>query len=219
MIKINRGPKPDILVEKESVWTDEYLRLRAGDSTIPQAASTRYRHPQIKEAATADTYEKCVYCESLPLHVSPGNVEHLLPKSRFPELVVRWDNLAFVCPDCNTAKGPYYHPEEPVVNPFLEEPSEFIRFAGPLVFEQPGNRRGIVTIRKLKLDRGDLVERRADHLRKIQSLLNTWALIPEGPARDELAAEISQRAEDPGEYAAATRGFLAISNFAPSGSS
>ncbi len=209
VIRLRRGQKPAILVANEQAWTAEYLRLRAGDPNVPQAAATRYRHPDIKAQVKADSYNKCIYCESCPLHVSPGAVEHILPKAHFPNRVVDWTNLGFVCTDCNTTKGDYQSDTEPIVDPFHEEPERFIRFAGALVFEQPGERRGIVTIRKLGLHRGELVERRADHLRGIQTLLNSWAQMPQGPARDEVAEEIRERAADSGEYAAATRAFLA----------
>ncbi len=154
-----------------------------------------------------------MYCESRPLHVAPGDVEHLLPKSRFPDLIVEWDNLAFVCPDCNRGKGDYYDQSEPVINPFVEDPAAHLRFAGPLVLELPADARGIVTIRKLKLDRAELVERRADHIRHLQDAVNSWAALPDGPARDEVAAGIRALAHDSGEYAAVTRSFLALIDF------
>jgi hypothetical protein len=97
MIRLRRGSKPQVLVANERPWTDAFRRLRAGRDNIPRAAATRYRHPDIKAAVISDAHGKCVYCESRPLHVAPGDVEHLLPKSRFPDLIVEWDNLAFVC--------------------------------------------------------------------------------------------------------------------------
>jgi uncharacterized protein (TIGR02646 family) len=213
VIRLRKGPEPQVLVENAATWTAEYLRLQAREDGVPAAAAVRYRHPEVKAAVKRDAHGKCIYCESEPLHVTPGDVEHLLPKSRFPELVVAWDNLAFVCPDCNRAKGDFHDETQAVVNPFREDPGQFLHFAGPMVFERAGSTRGIVTVRKLELDRAELVERRADHLRKIQSLLHTWALLPEGPARDEIASEIRVRAEDPGEYAATTRAFLQQSGF------
>ena len=213
MIRIIRGPKPAILVEREREWTEEYRRLRDGDPGVPQAARTRYRHREIKDAVVRDSHEKCIYCESSPRHVAPGDVEHLKPKSRFPDEVVEWENLGFVCPECNLAKRDYYDDREPVVNPYTEDPDEFLRFGGPMVFEQPGNARGIVTIRRLELDRPELFERRADHLRGLQDLLNVWASLPNGPAKKAIAADIRKAREDPEEYAAASRAFLAAIGF------
>jgi uncharacterized protein (TIGR02646 family) len=213
VIPINRGPKPDILVEKEQEWTEEYRRFLDGDSGVPDAARTRYRHTEIKDALIRDSHEKCIYCESAPRHVAPGDVEHLKPKSHFPDQIVEWENLGFVCPECNLAKSDFYDDSEPVIDPYTEDPANFLRFGGPMVFEQPGSARGIVTIRKLELDRLELFERRADHLRRLQDLLNVWTSIPSGPAKDEIAAEIRNAREDPQEYAAASRAFLAMSGF------
>lgn len=209
MIRLTRGPKPKVLAENEERWTKEYAELRAGGD-VPKAAAFRYRDPEIKEAVIRDSHRKCIYCESRPLHVTPGDVEHQRPKSKFPQEIVNWENLGFVCPDCNREKGDFHDDAEPMVDPFNEDPAMFIRFAGPAVFEQPGSRRGIVSIRKLSLDRAELLERRGEHLRKVQSLLNSWAALPDGPARDEIASEVRALANDPGEYAAATRAFLAL---------
>jgi hypothetical protein len=194
-------------------WTDEYVRLRRGEDGIPDATRYRYRDPEIKQAVLEESYEKCIYCESKPRHVSPGDVEHLKPKAAFPELIVEWSNLGFVCPECNRAKGDFHDETEPIVNPYLEEPSDYLYFAGAWVFERPGNARGIVTIKKLALDRGSLVERRFEQIRAIQDLLNVWAALRDGAAKDEIAAEIRKRAEDRSEYAACIRSFFRSSGF------
>lgn len=213
MIPVSRGQWPQILAEKAEEWTEEYRRYLANDPEVPAEAAIRYRHRDIKAALIRDSHEKCIYCESAPRHVAPGDVEHIKPKRHFPDLVVDWENLGFVCPECNTAKGDYFDNTEPVVDPYNEDPAEFIRFGGPMVFEQPGNGRGIVTIRKLELDRPELLERRAEHLRDLQNLMNSWAAMPEGPAKDQLAEDIQAASNEPAEYAAASRAFLDISGF------
>lgn len=213
MIRLHRGPKPEVLVQNAVTWTGEFLRLKNGDTTVPEAAATRYRNPEIKTAVVADSHGKCIYCESRPLHVTPGQVEHILPKSVFPEKIVEWSNLGFVCPDCNREKSDFHDAEEPIVDPFVEDPADFLWFAGPMVFERAGSARGIVTIHKLALDRAELMERRAEHLRSLQTLLNVWARLPDGSARGAVAEQIRAHADDPGEYAAATQSFLEDAHF------
>jgi len=47
--------------------------------------------------------ESCSYCER-KLY-SATQVEHVLPKSRHPELICQWDNLLLACANCNPTKG------------------------------------------------------------------------------------------------------------------
>jgi uncharacterized protein (TIGR02646 family) len=215
MIRINRGEIPAVLADNAQNWTDEYARLKAGESGVPAAAETRYRHRDIKEALKRDAHNKCVYCESRPLHVSPGDTEHIAPKSKFPEKIVEWDNLAFVCRECNQAKGEYFDVALPLIDPFNEEPSDFLLFAGAMIFRKPGSDRGLVTIKKLELDRPELVERRHERLLEIHSLLDICARMPESSARAEIVNEIRRRVADDSEYAASARAFLSASQFEP----
>lgn len=208
MIRLTKAPSPRVLVDRGGVWTDEFARRREGDLTVPGAALTRYRHPEIKAAVVAEANGKCIYCESLVQHVYPGDVEHMKPKSRFPQLVVDWENLAFVCSACNSAKGDYFEENEQLVNPFEEDPDNFFVFYGPIVFARDGNLRGIATRGKLRLDRAELIERRTDQLRSIGHQIETWAALPAGAAKDEVARELRSYGEPPAPYSAFVRNLL-----------
>src|SRR5688572_25480092 len=124
MIRLTKLEKPEILVENEEPWTTEYLEYVAGGRTPPEPS--RYRHGQIKAAIQLETSEKCAYCESKVLHTYFGDVEHILPKSRLPELVVKWENLTFVCAQCNNRKRDYYDPEHPLIDPYVDNPEEHL---------------------------------------------------------------------------------------------
>jgi 5-methylcytosine-specific restriction endonuclease McrA len=211
VIRVIKGPIPSVLRRHATKWREEYRRrVVEGDESVAKAAETRYRDSEIKQGVLAEANEKCIYCESKPRHVSPGDVEHLLPKSRFPELIVEWRNLGFVCSECNRRKGDYFDENEPIINPFVEDPETFLLFAGAIVAERPGSRRGIVTIKTLDLGRGELVERRTELLRQAQSLINTWAGMPAGPAREAVAEGIRAMGSDSSEYAAAARSYLRL---------
>lgn len=67
-----------------------------------------------------------------------------------------------------------------------------------------------MTIKTLDLGRGELVERRTELLRQAQSLINTWAGMPVGPAREAVAEEIRAMGSDSSEYAAAARFYLRL---------
>lgn len=45
--------------------------------------------------------ERCMYCEDAPAN----EVEHVRPKSLYPELTFRWENFLFACGLCNGPKG------------------------------------------------------------------------------------------------------------------
>lgn len=48
---------------------------------------------------------KCQCCGARPQFGSPLHVDHVKPRSRFPELELDVDNLQVLCEDCNLGKG------------------------------------------------------------------------------------------------------------------
>ena len=208
MIRMTKGKKPAILEERADQWTQEHLGLLDACDAVPDTVRYRYRHPDIKKALRAESSDKCIYCESKISHVFPGETDHLAPVSKRPDLYVRWENLAYVCKDCNRAKGAYYSEAEPLIDPFTVEPGNHLAFFGPLVFHRPGDDLGLRTVGRLKLRRSSLVERRGDVLEKLQLMIDRWAQMPEGPTREFLREDIMERVGDSHEYAAAARAFL-----------
>jgi len=47
----------------------------------------------------------CECCGSAPTKRRPLHVDHIMPRSRFPELSLVLDNLQVLCADCNLGKG------------------------------------------------------------------------------------------------------------------
>jgi hypothetical protein len=207
VVPITKGPKPPVLVEKAEEWTAEYVRYVAGES-VPLAAQTRYRHPEIKAAVKAETWSKCVYCESRVSHVSPGDVEHIIPKSVRPELVVEWLNLTHACTVCNRQKGDVYDPDLPFLNPYLDDPEMFLSFCGPWVCHQSGATRGYVTRRRLSLNRPDLLQKRVELLESLQTLLDRHDSEADVAVRAYLLDQLLEYAAASGEFAATARSFL-----------
>lgn len=80
----------------------------------------------IKNALLAESYSKCAYCEA-PIGAGHReiHVDHFMPKSKYPETVVQWDNLIPSCPHCNKSKSDIDPSEYPIVNPYKDEPKEF----------------------------------------------------------------------------------------------
>ncbi|SRR6266403_339664 len=115
MIKLEKLEEPKVLRDNGAVWTEEYLTART-DGTLTDAIRYRYRQPAIKTAIRDETSEKCAYCESKITPTYPGDVEHILPTSEFPDLVCSWPNLTLACGECNRRKSNYYSREEPLIN-------------------------------------------------------------------------------------------------------
>jgi hypothetical protein len=208
MIGLRKVEPPAVLVEKGSEWTEEYLAGVESGVWPSEAAKTRYRHPEIKTKIRQETADKCAYCEAKVTHVYPGDCEHILPKSRRPELVVDWENLTFVCSECNRRKSDYYEPELPLVNPYSDVPETHLRWYGPMVLAANGDNLGRVTIRLLELSRAPLVERRSERIRQLRNLVEVWESTEDAAYRLVLWKEIVREADCEKEYSACAKQFI-----------
>jgi uncharacterized protein (TIGR02646 family) len=206
VIQVQKGAEPDVLRINKSAWTEEFMRLVAEGRG---ASFTRYRIPAIKDAILAETHKKCAYCESKMRHVAYGDVEHVLPKTARPDLVVEWSNLTLACDRCNTNKGTYFSEHEPLVHPHEDEPEQHLLFAGPMAMSVVGDRKGERTLLRLDLNHTSLVERRMEKLLALKEQIERWHELDDGSDRDLFARMIRSQAEDAEEYAATARDFLA----------
>lgn len=115
MIHVDKGEKPTVLQENETSWTQEYLKARNSGNPVSPSIRFRYRHPTIKSALVQESHGKCIYCER---KVATGETDHVRPVSQRPDQVFIWENLGFVCKECNMYKSDYYDESEPLLNPF-----------------------------------------------------------------------------------------------------
>ncbi|MBP59437.1 MULTISPECIES: HNH endonuclease [Idiomarina] len=208
MIKLDKLAKPAVLAANEAVWTKEYIRLKNGDTTVPKAAQFRYRHPDIKEALREEASDKCIFCESKISHIFPGETDHIIPISKKHEDVVNWYNLGYVCKECNRFKSNYHDDNLPLLNPFVDEPSEHLMFFGPLVLAKTGQNRGQITTDLLQLSRAALVERKKEKIEKVKALLDRAESLPEGDAREFLLEQARQESAPEREFSATISAFL-----------
>ncbi len=116
------------------------------------------------------SFDKCMYCESKISHVYYGDVEHIKPKSKFPELEFEWGNLGFVCARCNGLKGDKYDARAPFIDPYEEDPSNHIVALGSMLFHKPGCERGEITILVIDLNRIELMTRRAERMMRLHAM-------------------------------------------------
>lgn len=160
MIPIAKGPTPAILEQRGDEWTAELLAVIAANDDSKSKRKSRYNHPQVKAALIEETHGKCAYCESKVLHITYGDIEHIIPKSPHPEVTYVWANLTLACDKCNTNKGEV----ENLADPYSDPVDQFFHFAAHWMFHAPGNERAQFTLLTLQLNRPDLVERRKDEI-------------------------------------------------------
>jgi len=109
----------------------------------------------VRERLEADFNRKCCYCED---GFIKGEVEHFLPKSKFPHLEFDWENLLWACHRCNIMKLAKVNSiANPIVETDLIPPFEFDidgGIAGSL------NPKATITVETCGLNRPDLKDKR-----------------------------------------------------------
>lgn len=167
MIKLNKLNEPKILSDNYQVWTDELILLQAKEQLsgkkISKHLKTKYNHKEIKDQLKKETFKKCAYCESKFLSTSFGDIEHVVPKTFKVEMWFKWTNLTLACQVCNNNKSDYYSTTDPLLDPYVDEIDEHIFFGGSMLFSK--SLKGALTIRKLDLNRIDLIEARNWYLK------------------------------------------------------
>lgn len=168
---------PKILSDKSLDWRDELLTILASGKKPTDVIKARYRHPEIKAALIAETNGKCAYCESKVRHITHGDIEHIVPKSKVPAKHYEWENLTLACDKCNENKGDHFiedlgHSHNTLVDPYVDDPAKHFHFMRELVLPLPTNMKAKTTYQLLELGRSELVER----WRERMNFLDTFVL-------------------------------------------
>jgi hypothetical protein len=210
MIKLWRGASPLWLIDNATRLLDGYKRA------APKSRPRVWRHSSIISSLKLTTNGKCMYCESLIAATSFAAVEHIRPKSKFPDLVVDWDNLGICCDRCNLAKLDYWtdEPSLRLINPYTDNPADHIEFIGPMAVPVLGSDRGKNTIRQLKLvQRDDLFVARARRIQELDARLQLWYNERRPAFRQLYADDILEFINTTQEYSAALSSFAAFRGF------
>ena len=192
MISLRKLAPPSILAENSAEWTTEYLRALNGHRAMPNI-SAWFGHPLVKSQLLAETNGKCAYCESRLLVSDYAHVEHIRPKSRFPEECFNWNNLTLACAKGNISKGDYYDENIPLLNPYQDDVDSRLDSAGPLIRWQAGDNSAELTIRKLKLEgieRLELLLERGRVISEVEGLISRMELMQTGSLCDELRSTV-----------------------------
>jgi len=166
----------------------------------PDRLAGNYKHPANKASLKDACNDKCMYCESKISHIDHAHVEHIKPKSKYPELKFKWTNLGYSCPKCNNAKGQKFSTQTPYLDPYAEDPSSHLFLSGSLYFPRNGSERAELTIRDIELNRPSLVERRYLLICQIDIALKACFRTENADIRAAAFKEIEREAEDRAEF-------------------
>jgi uncharacterized protein (TIGR02646 family) len=98
---VNRGQEPPGLVPIRLTYTQAWIdHYNSGIGKRP----TDKRWIDFIDQLSASFAGCCGYCETR----CKGVVDHLRPKSKFPDLVYEWHNWVFSCHDCNQNKRSHW---------------------------------------------------------------------------------------------------------------
>ena len=151
------------------------IKLNRPPCPYPKALENKdYKHPKNKEVLKNASHDKCMYCESKISHTYPGDVEHIKPKAadKFPELEFAWDNHGYCCWKCNNEKSDKYFDGIEFINPYDEEPENYLYAFGAFIFHKQWSERGEITVREIKLNRPELIEKRGTRISAIQKAID-----------------------------------------------
>lgn len=136
MIKLNKGPKPAVLVANQTTWSSDLQALitqYGSYKDIPKKEKTsainHYKNDEILNALKQDPGgKKCVYCETLLEVSSFSNIEHYHPKSLYPLEIFEWGNMFMGCTMCNSNKNNFDTVNKPFIHPLNEDPERYLTF-------------------------------------------------------------------------------------------
>lgn len=208
MIALSRQPIEDGLRAAIEARIAQYQELLDNGTPIPESLQRAYNTPEMKLHLLKETRNKCAYCESLMRHVDYGDIEHIVPKTRSAKHRYDHTNLTIACGVCNTGKGTYDSQSTPLLNPFEDVVEQHLLPLGPLVIRVPGSDRGLVTERRLALNRAHLVERRTERIQSIGSLLDQIQQTKKPEVREVLETQVLKECGDDGEFAFIVRAYV-----------
>ncbi len=190
VIRLHKSePAPEIVAELAG-RTERFLELSAAGEPIPESLARGYSTPLIKTLLRQETADKCAYCESKVSHIDYGDVEHIISKDADPNLRYDFSNLTYACSICNNRKRNYHDEELPLLNPYVDDPSDHLHAAGPMVLGNAGSERGYVTAGQLRLNRSELIQRRAERIDRVQILVRAWETATSAGSRQVIQNQI-----------------------------
>ncbi|MGB0562292.1 MAG: HNH endonuclease [Spirulinaceae cyanobacterium] len=167
-----------------------------------------YKHPDNKQALRGASADKCMYCESKVAAVDHAEIEHIKPKSKYPELTYVWKNLGYVCSRFNNAKGNQYDQNTSLIDPYSEDPEIHLSTWGKFFIQRQGSERGELTIATIQLNRPELLEKRLTRIEAIRRAVDACYRTKNLSLRKVALESLHREAEPDQEYSLFVRAFL-----------
>ncbi|MBM3114545.1 hypothetical protein [Jeongeupia naejangsanensis] len=172
MIKLQRNPKPEIIINNEENWNEALknaISTHGSYSKIPKEIKEKllihYKHPSIKTSLFSSSFQKCAFCEAKPAESGNIEVEHYAPKSKHPDLTFCWENFLPACRKCNEHKDDHDTILEPIINPYNNDPEKIFYYEDIRILANNDNKKiGSLTIEVCGLNSARLMRPRADIL-------------------------------------------------------
>lgn len=149
------------LIERPTELTDEVQQQLTVEYKKDHSKCV-WKQPYIEKALLAMSHNKCAYSEQYINQESAYmEIDHFKCKSLYEDCVVEWGNLLPSCQKCNRTKWNHDVVSEPIVNPLIDTPKEFLYVKAFKYY--PRDKKGETTIDVLAInDRIHLTNPRAE---------------------------------------------------------
>lgn len=173
MHKVDRPSVPSSLVRNQEKWTrklQEQIEEKGSYSKVENKYKVKYNTESVRNALYEMYGDFCCYCEGRITVTGYKRIEHMKPRSKFPELCYDWTNMHTSCEVCNKNKGELWDEDNPIINPVIDEPKEHLQFEKSFIIPKNNSLRGKTTIEHVKLNRKELEAARSRILYKVLRL-------------------------------------------------
>ena len=159
-------------IEKYTTEPEEFSRWKKQNKKANWSDfSGGSEYGEVKKQLIAEQLGMCCYCEVI-LSLSDCHIEHLKPKSRYPQEKFAYGNLLASCnskKSCGHKKGTWYRPE--MVSPLDEDCEQRFKYThdGKIVPFDKEDKSALETIEQLGLNCTILKDRRKSIILALES--------------------------------------------------
>lgn len=208
MVKLTKESEPKYLSKNKFSFTKRLIESLNTDNGRKRSKNLlkKYNHPEITSALKRESHGKCIYCESKLAHISFPHIEHIKPKSKYPDLTFDYNNMGLSCQVCNHNKSDKYDLNNPIVNPYVDDPNQFFEPNGAFIFTK--NDRARWTCDSIGLNRPDLLEARRERIQTLSKLFKILRQSNNDLLKDLIRQEILIEIKKDKEYSFCCQGLL-----------